>query len=428
MRKSNIPVYIYLALNVVLVCAVVWLYVQEWWAIPIGISVYAVSLSIALSPVGEWILRFQTGCKKIKRREYQDYLYPLFQDVYDRARKLEPSIAADIQLYINDDEEANAFATGRKTICVTKGLLNLPPEQVKATLGHEFGHLVHKDTDLILLVSVGNMLVNAIIIGIKIIIEIVHVMFLIAAFFVGGEHSLLGTLLIEFYHLLIWAFVAGLSWIWTKIGVLLVMKSSRSNEYEADAFSYQLGYGDDLCAALDAICGPGAKGLFANLVSSHPDKDDRIARMQELGSSYRVQIGNLALDGSKKVLEEKNNKQSKIQKKLKTVPARLKCISGEYTGAEIPIQDKNPVIIGKNSAVAHIILSNSYISGNHCSIRYDADRKKFVVTDTSTNGTYLENGTKLPKNVDSFLPEGSIILLGNGSDRFQLLGESSKED
>ena len=42
---------------------------------------------------------------------------------------------------MNHDEAPNAFATGRKTICVTEGMLSMPVEQIKATLGHEFGHL-----------------------------------------------------------------------------------------------------------------------------------------------------------------------------------------------------------------------------------------------------------------------------------------------
>ncbi len=90
---------------------------------------------------------------------------------------------------------------------------------------------------------------------------------------------------------MITAIVGGLTWVWTKIGVLLVMKSSRGNEFEADEFSFNLGYGNELCALLDTIAGSGAKGLFANLASSHPDKDDRIAKLQVLGATYRATYG-----------------------------------------------------------------------------------------------------------------------------------------
>lgn len=69
------------------------------------------------------------------------------------------------------------------------------------------------------------------------------------------------------------------------------MKSSRSNEYEADEFSYRLGYGNALCEMLDSLGGSTSKGLFASLESSHPDKDARIMHLQELGATYRVVYG-----------------------------------------------------------------------------------------------------------------------------------------
>ena len=56
-------------------------------------------------------------------------------------------------------------------------------------------------------------------------------------------------------------------------------------------YKVYLGYGNELCILLDSISGSHAKGLFANLASSHPDKDDRIAKLQELGATYRATYG-----------------------------------------------------------------------------------------------------------------------------------------
>jgi len=293
-RKTNIPVLIYLVLNVFIIGGVIaaLFQLQYWLAFLAGIVLYAVSLMIALSPVGEWILRLQTGCKKIKRIDQINFLEPLFREVYQSAKRLDPTLPDDIQLYINSDETANAFATGRKTICVTEGLLRMPEAQIKATLAHEFGHLAHKDTDLILLVSVGNMIVNAIIISIKVVIEIIHITMLFMSLFIGGREGFVAGICTTLYRLMISACVAFLTWIWTKIGVLLVMKTSRANEYEADAFAYELGFGNELCLLLESFgTATGAKGLFANLASSHPENRDRIAKLQELGATYRLTYG-----------------------------------------------------------------------------------------------------------------------------------------
>ena len=292
MRKSNIPVFIYLVLNIFVIALILSLVIDNgnipfWKALLIGIVLYFVSLLIALSPVGEWILRLQTGCKQIKNDEQRNFIEPIFREVYDKARAQDPSISDKVKIYMNHDEAPNAFATGRKTICVTEGMLSMPVEQIKATLGHEFGHLAHKDTDLILVVAVGNLIVSAFILLFRLAIDLVHLLFVFSSVFVGGSDGAFGALISTVYHLAMTAVVVGLTWIWTKIGVLLVMKSSRANEYEADEFSFRLGYGNELCALLDSFSGTNANGLFANLVSSHPDKDDRIARLKELGATYR---------------------------------------------------------------------------------------------------------------------------------------------
>lgn len=292
MRKSNIPVFIYLVLNIFVIALILSLVIDNgnipfWKALLIGIVLYSVSLLIALSPIGEWILRLQTGCKKIQNDEQRNFIEPIFREVYDKARAQDPSISDKVKIYMNHDEAPNAFATGRKTICVTEGMLSMPVEQIKATLGHEFGHLAHKDTDLILVVAVGNLIVSAFILLFRLAIDLVHLLFVFSSVFVGGSDGAFGALISTVYHLAMTAVVVGLTWIWTKIGVLLVMKSSRANEYEADEFSFRLGYGNELCALLDSFSGTNANGLFANLVSSHPDKDDRIARLQELGATYR---------------------------------------------------------------------------------------------------------------------------------------------
>lgn len=295
-RKANIPVLIYLILNVFVISFVTELFLGSlasdgempfWQALLIGIVLYAISLMIALSPFGEWILRLQTGCKKIKREDQKEFIMPIFKKIYAQARREDPSIPDDVQIYINSDKEPNAFATGRKTVCITEGMLEMPENQIKAALAHEFGHLAHKDTDLILVVSVGNLIVSMMIIGIRIIIEILHLIFGFATLFIGGSEGFLAYITTVIYHALITAIVAGLTWLWTQIGVLLVMKSSRANEFEADAFASDLGYGNELCALLENIDVSGEKGLFASLASSHPDKNDRIAKLQRLGATYR---------------------------------------------------------------------------------------------------------------------------------------------
>ncbi|WP_416150694.1 zinc metalloprotease HtpX [Salipaludibacillus sp. HK11] len=273
-KRSNVGVTIYLVLNTMVVIFLFGGFMSIEGFV-FGTLVYLFSLSVALSPAGEWILRLQQGCKQIVRQEHKDRLMPLFEEVYDKAKELDPNLPDDIQLFMSKDKTPNAFATGRKTICVTKGFLDYSDEQIKATLAHEFGHLSNKDTDLVLIIAVGNMIVTGIFI-------LYRIFFVVAGIMASIMSRSISTAIITFF---VDVLLVAMMWIWTKIGIALVMHSSRQNEYLADEFAYNCGYGNDLTYVLDSFNDfetGETKGLWANLVSSHPDPDDRIANLQKL--------------------------------------------------------------------------------------------------------------------------------------------------
>jgi heat shock protein HtpX len=274
LRKNNWGVIAYLILNIGLLLFLFG--ASDVKGFLLVLAIYAGSLAIALSPIGEFILRYQTGSKKITRKEFRDRIEPLFNKVYEKARQKDPSLPDDIQLFINYDNSPNAFATGRKTVCVTQGLLALPDEEIEAILAHEFAHLSHKDTDMLLVISVGNLIVTGIFLFIRIVSGI--------ALAIASRRA--------WVALAVDGLLAGLMWVWTKIGVLLVLASSRNNEYEADRFAMEIGYGSQLASALDKLTGYEAPkvGLWRALHSSHPETHDRIGKLQELGADYYAKV------------------------------------------------------------------------------------------------------------------------------------------
>ena len=65
------------------------------------------------------------------------------------------------------------------------------------------------------------------------------------------------------------------------------MWSSRKNEFVADEYAYSIGFGNQLANVLDNIIEtPTKNGFLKALYSSHPDRNERIARLQELGATY----------------------------------------------------------------------------------------------------------------------------------------------
>ena len=141
-RSHNVPVMIYLILNILVIWGIFFVMFggNVLYSILGAIVCYLISVTIALSPFGENLLRWQTGCGRIGRQEILDKIEPLFWEARNRA-VLEAgreglSIPGDIELFMNDEECPNAFATGRRTICFTKGLLDLPEDQIIALQGH----------------------------------------------------------------------------------------------------------------------------------------------------------------------------------------------------------------------------------------------------------------------------------------------------
>lgn len=109
--------------------------------------------------------------------------------------------------------------------------------------------------------------------------------------------------------------------------------------------------------------------------------------------------------------------ESKV--KIKTpVVAKMYGINGEYAGAEVLIGDG--ILIGRDPAVCQLVIDREKISRKHCKIAYKEASEMYVVTDYSTNGTYILGGGEMKKNLPTELPAGTTIQLGKNGDTFRL--------
>lgn len=287
-RKSNLWILTYIAFNIIFIWAFLSGFSWNANALLRSLILYSISLGIALSPIGEWMLRLQTGCKKIKRKDHLEIINPIFEEAYVAAKTVTPNLPNNIKLYINPSNIPNAFAAGRKTVCITRGLLKMPKEQIRAILGHEFGHIAHRDTYLLQAVIIGNFFVTAIVFIIKAFVWVATTIGQIDGFAnsssVGGY---LQFILSSFAKILSLVGISVFMWLWTRLGMLMIRKSSRENEFEADRFSASCGYKTDLIAAFETLADLSdddsePKGLFRQLCATHPDFDSRIAYLQDM--------------------------------------------------------------------------------------------------------------------------------------------------
>ena len=244
-----------------------------------------VALAVLINVVGYWfsdkIALAASRARPVKPGELPE-LEAAVEDLADRAGVPVP------RLYLIPSEQPNACATGRDpshaAVAVTQGLLfQLPEDEVRGVLAHEFGHIKNRD---ILVSTIAAMIAGA--------VSAVATILQFSMLFGGSDEDdsplgLLGTL-----AAIIVAPIAAM---------LLQLAVSRQREYLADATGAQLlGHAAPLADALETLeqgaraipmqVNPATASLYAvnplprqglaTMFMTHPPLAERIRRLRAL--------------------------------------------------------------------------------------------------------------------------------------------------
>ena len=240
---------------------------------PIILVLHGIGIFIALTPIGEAIMRLINHTKKIQIQSDKDYLIPLFEEVYEQARLKNEKLSKNITLFMSNDMVPNAFACASNTVCVTKGAMNtFSREELQGVLAHELGHISNHDTKVSMVFLIGNFLL----IGFAMIFNFIFWCAGVVVSILGGNNLVL-------------RFVKWFKKIVSQIGSMLVSAifalNSRNCERGADKFAYDIGYGLELKSALSilkTLDTGGDMSLMERIYASHPDIDVRIALLEKL--------------------------------------------------------------------------------------------------------------------------------------------------
>lgn len=279
-RKSNLGMFIFFLLNISLLLPLFCPYGLSAESVLPVVGIYLFGVFISLSPLGEWVLGALVGAREISRKDIKIRLVPLLEVVYGKAKRYTPSMVDSIRLKIVHDGKPNAFAIGRRTICVTDGLLLLSDEEIMAVFAHEIGHIAYGHPVIYLLIGGGNLLIT----GGLLLLKLACWMFsALCGLLAISSKNMLWRMLIGFFGVL-----SSLSiWLWTKFCLLFLRWSMRQNEFVADEYAYRIGFGYSLARVLDGcLCSAPGRGLLQALYATHPHSDDRVGRLQDLGVVY----------------------------------------------------------------------------------------------------------------------------------------------
>ena len=230
---------------------------------------YGVSLTVAYF-FGDIIIGLIEGARPLETKQEKEYLIPLFEEVYQEVKWTYPELPK-IRLHIIDALTVNAVAIGNRTIAVTQGAIEtFDSEELKGIMAHEMSHIYYGDTKAIIINTIGNGIVTIFIVIIKLILRLLENF---------GEQREGKIFTIIRIILELWAFIM----LW--IGSVVLSINSRSNEFKADKFAYEVGYGEELTQALYILqkmsLGQKMK-LVQRLKASHPRISKRIGRLEAL--------------------------------------------------------------------------------------------------------------------------------------------------
>ncbi|MCD8082484.1 MAG: FHA domain-containing protein [Clostridiales bacterium] len=90
-------------------------------------------------------------------------------------------------------------------------------------------------------------------------------------------------------------------------------------------------------------------------------------------------------------------------------------IAGMYKDATFDLTDGTELVFGRSTQDCNIVFDQSAtdVSRKHCVVRFDGRANQYVVTDYSSNGTYLESGSRLESGQPKQLTKGTVIYLGS---------------
>lgn len=246
----------------------------------LGVALLWCSFQLILNGFGQACMRLIIGASKIERQDMIESITIPVEAIIAEARRNGLTLPDDIKVYQMKTDEAVVYAFGMNSIGVSYAMTELPEEVFKAKVLAELYRIHIMDPDY-LLFMLGSNLISMILGLFAIVVGWFYMTF-------GDRRKGLLTESDSMMGALLFASSIVCLSAWMGICFLFIRGGVRANQFEADRYVAQCGYGEALCVYLDN-CMPRAFKVGLKLLEmGHPSRDHRIAALQKLGVAYKV--------------------------------------------------------------------------------------------------------------------------------------------
>jgi len=244
---------------------------------------YVISLCIALSPLGEKLLRFMNGIRKLETKEEKEYLLPLFNNVRNSFKKKcrKHDILDNIDIFVIDNIHISACAVGRRTIAVSKGAMKaFDEEQLKGVIAHEMAHIYYCDTIASVFLMIANGLFFIFIFVLNWLIKMIDKEN--DKSMTENQEKKSGRFFQRIFQSILFVF--------TLLMNITIAIESKKSEYKADDVAYVIGYGKGITEALyllEKISLGDNRNFIQKMTASHPRITARIEKLESSAEEQR---------------------------------------------------------------------------------------------------------------------------------------------
>ncbi len=255
-----------------------------------GLLDFAIVTGLAFlfySPLGQWYLRFLSGARRAIDREVR-LLQPVITQVQAAIQTRQGLQPLAVHLLVTDDPTPDAFAIGRNTLVVSRALYETANEQELAgVIAHELAHLHQGDSNQ-LGIALGVSFVT---------LTLAWLAGIVVAFLqglssaLGGDKEGIGVFvsLFSLFFLVFAGFFLLFVWMGNGLLNLALLFIGRKQEYRADAFAVQAGFGAGLLSYLEKVKDlewMSKSTLINKLYATHPPIMLRIGEIEKNNNGY----------------------------------------------------------------------------------------------------------------------------------------------